>query len=234
MTDLVAFRPEIIRDVHSSDAPVVAKTLGLADRIYRLGFVRKTVILAALAIAWEVYGRWLGNPLLFPTFGQTVEAFWNSVRHAKPFAVGLNCALGAELMRPHIAELSRIADTLVSAYPNAGLPNAMGEYDEQPHETGHMLHEWAERPANRRYRALATASPGVGLAGALQRSRSAAEISRPSTRKDSIRPAFLASAWHSTRGRLFFVAPTQASAVQFHRMSRAAIFAGAAAAGLAE
>jgi 5-methyltetrahydrofolate--homocysteine methyltransferase len=77
--------------------------------------------------------------------GQTVEAFWNSVRHAKPFAVGLNCALGAELMRPHIAELARVADTLVSAYPNAGLPNAMGEYDEEPHQTGHMLHEWAEQ-----------------------------------------------------------------------------------------
>jgi 5-methyltetrahydrofolate--homocysteine methyltransferase len=77
--------------------------------------------------------------------GQTVEAFWNSVKHAKPFAVGLNCALGAELMRPHIAELSRVADTLVSAYPNAGLPNAMGEYDETPDETGHMLHEWAEQ-----------------------------------------------------------------------------------------
>ncbi|HEY0437476.1 MAG TPA: homocysteine S-methyltransferase family protein [Phenylobacterium sp.] len=77
--------------------------------------------------------------------GQTVEAFWNSVKHAKPFAVGLNCALGAELMRPHIAELSRVADTLVSAYPNAGLPNAMGEYDETPDQTGHMLHEWAEQ-----------------------------------------------------------------------------------------
>jgi len=77
--------------------------------------------------------------------GQTVEAFWNSVKHAKPFAVGLNCALGAELMRPHIAELSRVADTLVSAYPNAGLPNAMGEYDETPDETGHMLHAWAEQ-----------------------------------------------------------------------------------------
>jgi len=76
--------------------------------------------------------------------GQTVEAFWNSVKHAKPFAVGLNCALGAELMRPHIAELARIADTLVSAYPNAGLPNAMGEYDETPDQTGHMLHEWAK------------------------------------------------------------------------------------------
>jgi len=76
--------------------------------------------------------------------GQTVEAFWNSVKHAKPFAIGLNCALGAELMRPHIAELARVADTLVSAYPNAGLPNAMGEYDETPDETGHALHEWAE------------------------------------------------------------------------------------------
>ncbi|HZK98949.1 MAG TPA: homocysteine S-methyltransferase family protein, partial [Caulobacteraceae bacterium] len=75
--------------------------------------------------------------------GQTVEAFWNSVRHAKPFAIGLNCALGAELMRPHIAELSRVADTLVSAYPNAGLPNAFGDYDEEPHETARHLEEWA-------------------------------------------------------------------------------------------
>ena len=77
--------------------------------------------------------------------GQTAEAFWSSVRHAKPFAVGFNCALGAELMRPYVAEMSRIADTLVAAYPNAGLPNAMGQYDEQPHETSHMLHEWAEQ-----------------------------------------------------------------------------------------
>lgn len=76
--------------------------------------------------------------------GQTVEAFWHSVRHAKPFAIGLNCALGAELMRPHIAELARIADTLVAAYPNAGLPNAMGEYDEGPHETACFLEEWAK------------------------------------------------------------------------------------------
>jgi 5-methyltetrahydrofolate--homocysteine methyltransferase len=76
--------------------------------------------------------------------GQTVEAFWNSVRHARPFAVGLNCALGAELMRPHLAELSRIADTLVAGYPNAGLPNAFGEYDEQPHDTACLLEEWAE------------------------------------------------------------------------------------------
>lgn len=76
--------------------------------------------------------------------GQTVEAFWNSVRHARPFAIGLNCALGADLMRPHIAELARIADTLVAAYPNAGLPNPMGEYDEGPHETACHLEEWAK------------------------------------------------------------------------------------------
>ncbi len=74
--------------------------------------------------------------------GQTVEAFWNSVRHAKPFAVGFNCALGADLMRPHVAELSRIADTLIAAYPNAGLPNAFGQYDEEPHEMACQLEEW--------------------------------------------------------------------------------------------
>lgn len=76
--------------------------------------------------------------------GQTVEAFWNSVRHAKPFAIGLNCALGADLMRPHIATLARIADTNVAAYPNAGLPNAFGEYEETPETTAGMLKEWAE------------------------------------------------------------------------------------------
>ena len=76
--------------------------------------------------------------------GQTVEAFWHSVRHARPFAVGLNCALGADLMRPYIAELARVADTLVAAYPNAGLPNAFGEYDEEPHHTACHLGEWAK------------------------------------------------------------------------------------------
>ncbi|EFP56853.1 methionine synthase [Dermacoccus nishinomiyaensis] len=64
--------------------------------------------------------------------GQTGEAFWNSVRHARPLAVGLNCALGADEMRPYVADLSRIADCFVSCYPNAGLPNAFGEYDETP------------------------------------------------------------------------------------------------------
>ena len=75
--------------------------------------------------------------------GQTLEAFYTSIMHAKPLSVGLNCALGAKEMRPHIEELSQIASCYVSAYPNAGLPNAMGEYDEQPEETAHFLEDWA-------------------------------------------------------------------------------------------
>ncbi len=76
--------------------------------------------------------------------GQTTEAFWNSMRHARPFSVGLNCAFGAQQMRPYIAEMSRVADVAVSAYPNAGLPNQFGEYDEAPHATAAHLREWAE------------------------------------------------------------------------------------------
>ena len=75
--------------------------------------------------------------------GQTLEAFYTSVMHANPISIGLNCALGAKEMRPHIEELSRIAACYVSAYPNAGLPNAMGEYDEHPEDTAHFLEEWA-------------------------------------------------------------------------------------------
>src|SRR5690349_11364637 len=76
--------------------------------------------------------------------GQVTEAFWASVRHARPLAVGLNCALGGREMRPYMAELSRVADTFVSCYPNAGLPNAFGEYDEQPDETAGVLGEFAQ------------------------------------------------------------------------------------------
>jgi 5-methyltetrahydrofolate--homocysteine methyltransferase len=76
--------------------------------------------------------------------GQTLEAFYNSVAHAKPLSVGLNCALGAKEMRSHIEELSQIAGCYVSAYPNAGLPNTMGEYDEQPEDTAHFIEEWAK------------------------------------------------------------------------------------------
>ncbi|SDO04584.1 methionine synthase (B12-dependent) [Klenkia soli] len=76
--------------------------------------------------------------------GQVTEAFWNSVRHVRPLLVGLNCALGAAEMRPYIAELARVADTFVSCYPNAGLPNAFGEYDEAPDETAAVLREFAD------------------------------------------------------------------------------------------
>lgn len=110
----------------------------------------KAAIKAILDLADESYEPlpiWISGTIVDRSgrtlSGQTAEAFWNSVRHAKPFAVGFNCALGGELMRPFIAELSRVADTLVAAYPNAGLPNAMGDYDEQPHETAHFIEEWA-------------------------------------------------------------------------------------------
>ena len=76
--------------------------------------------------------------------GQVTEAFWNSIRHAKPIAVGLNCALGAPEMRPYLAEMSRIADTFVSCYPNAGLPNAFGEYDESPDRQAGYIAEFAD------------------------------------------------------------------------------------------
>ena len=75
--------------------------------------------------------------------GQTLDAFYLSIEHARPWSVGINCALGAAEMRPYLAELARIADCWVSAYPNAGLPNAFGEYDEQPDETGALLRDFA-------------------------------------------------------------------------------------------
>ncbi len=77
--------------------------------------------------------------------GQTVEAFWHSIRHAKPFSVGINCALGAAQMRPYVEELSAIADCWVSCYPNAGLPNAFGEYDDSPQHMASVLAEFASQ-----------------------------------------------------------------------------------------
>ncbi|HVW13402.1 MAG TPA: methionine synthase [Mucilaginibacter sp.] len=76
--------------------------------------------------------------------GQTVEAFWNSVRHANLLSVGLNCALGAKEMRPHLEELSAKSDVFISAYPNAGLPNEFGGYDEMPHETAHFIEDFID------------------------------------------------------------------------------------------
>ena len=76
--------------------------------------------------------------------GHTVEAFWNAVRHAKPITIGLNCSFGAEQLRPHVKLLSGVADALIMVYPNAGLPNDLGEYDELPSETAAFVREWAQ------------------------------------------------------------------------------------------
>ena len=75
--------------------------------------------------------------------GHTVEAFWHAVRHARPLTIGLNCAFGAEQLRPHVKTLSEICDTLIMVYPNAGLPNELGEYDEMPATTAGLVGEWA-------------------------------------------------------------------------------------------
>lgn len=109
---------------------------------------------ALFAVAEELEARNLAMPVMVSgtitdasgrtLSGQTPEAFWNSVSHAGLFSVGLNCALGAEQLRPHLAELARAADTLVSAHPNAGLPNAFGDYDEGPERTAALVREYAE------------------------------------------------------------------------------------------
>jgi 5-methyltetrahydrofolate--homocysteine methyltransferase len=77
--------------------------------------------------------------------GQTVEAFWYSVMHAKPLSIGLNCSFGATELRPYVATLNKLVDTLLCIYPNAGLPNDMGAYDEQPETTASLVKEWAEQ-----------------------------------------------------------------------------------------
>ncbi|MGH3374875.1 MAG: methionine synthase, partial [Actinoallomurus sp.] len=106
----------------------------------------KAAIAAALDVAPNV-PRWLSFTAIDKSgrnlSGQTVDAWWTSIEHAEPFVVGVNCSLGAEEMRPHLVELSRLADTYTACYPNAGLPNAFGGYDQTPHETGGLLGEFA-------------------------------------------------------------------------------------------
>ncbi len=109
---------------------------------------------SALWGAWEAFDKagaelplWISGTITDRSgrtlSGQTVEAFYNSVRHSNPWAVGLNCALGPADMRAFLADLSRVAECAVSAYPNAGLPNAMGAYDETPHSMEAHYAEWA-------------------------------------------------------------------------------------------
>ena len=119
---------ETIFDTLNAKAAIFA-----LEEAFELAGVRLPVIISGTIT--DLSGRTLS--------GQTPAAFWNSVRHARPFAVGLNCALGAKEMRQHVDEFSAIADTLVCAYPNAGLPNEFGEYDESPAATAAMLGEYA-------------------------------------------------------------------------------------------
>jgi 5-methyltetrahydrofolate--homocysteine methyltransferase len=106
----------------------------------------KAAIAAALDVAPEL-PRWISFTAIDASgrnlSGQTVEAFWASIEHAEPLIVGVNCSLGAEQMRPYVEDLSRVADTYVSCHPNAGLPNAFGEHDEQPADTSRYLGEFA-------------------------------------------------------------------------------------------
>ncbi len=121
--------PETVFDTLNLKAAIVA-----IEEVFEEKGVRLPVLLSVTIT--DRSGRTLS--------GQTLDAFWTSVTHARPLAVGINCALGAREMRPYMEELSRIANVLVSCYPNAGLPNAFGEYDEQPDETGALLKTFAE------------------------------------------------------------------------------------------
>jgi 5-methyltetrahydrofolate--homocysteine methyltransferase len=124
--DLILF--ETIFDTLNAKAGVFA-----AEEVFAEKGVRLPVMISGTIT--DLSGRTLS--------GQTPSAFWNSVRHGKPLTIGLNCALGAKEMRAHIAEISRVADTFVCAYPNAGLPNEFGEYDESPAAMSAMLGEFA-------------------------------------------------------------------------------------------
>src|SRR3712207_4040684 len=120
---------ETIFDTLNAKAAIVATQQVFAERGVKLPVMISGTIT-------DLSGRTLS--------GQTPEAFWYSVRHAEPFSIGLNCALGAREMRAHIQEIGRAADTLVCAYPNAGLPNEFGLYDERPEATASMLAEFAD------------------------------------------------------------------------------------------
>jgi 5-methyltetrahydrofolate--homocysteine methyltransferase len=120
---------ETIFDTLNAKAAIVA-----IEQVYREKGIRLPVMISGTIT--DLSGRTLS--------GQTVEAFWNAVRHAAPLTIGLNCALGAREMRAHIKDMSRIAGTLVCAYPNAGLPNEFGLYDESPEATAKMLAEFAD------------------------------------------------------------------------------------------
>ncbi len=120
---------ETIFDTLNAKAAIFA-----AEEVFAEGGIRLPVMISGTIT--DLSGRTLS--------GQTPTAFWHSVRHARPFTIGLNCALGAEAMRPHLAELSGVADTFLCAYPNAGLPNEFGQYDETPDAMARQVRGFAE------------------------------------------------------------------------------------------
>ena len=112
-----------------------AKAAIMAVRLLEQQLGREVPIMLSMTLT-DLSGRNLS--------GHTVEAFWYAVRHARPVTIGLNCSFGAQQLRPHVRALSQIADTLIMVYPNAGLPNELGQYDEMPATTAGLVHEWAE------------------------------------------------------------------------------------------
>src|SRR5690606_24628306 len=151
-----AFRAVTFDEVRDSYAEQVRGLIEGGADILLLETIFDTLNAKAALIAIEQVQQELGRtlPLMLSVTiidksgrtlsGQTVEAFWLSVQHAKPLSVGINCSLGAREMRPFLAELVGIADTRISVYPNAGLPNAFGGYDEAPETTAALLREFAD------------------------------------------------------------------------------------------
>jgi 5-methyltetrahydrofolate--homocysteine methyltransferase len=112
-----------------------AKAAGLAAREAEEAAGRNVPLMMSFTIT-DMSGRNLS--------GHTVVAFWYALRHLKPLTIGVNCAFGADLLRPYLAELSKSADTLILAYPNAGLPNELGQYDELPETTARLIQQWKQ------------------------------------------------------------------------------------------
>jgi len=150
-----AFRPATFDEVKTAYREQVRGLLdgGVDALLVETIFDTLTAKAALVAVAEEQAARGTDVPLMISVTitdrsgrtlsGQTLDAFYTSIEHARPLSVGINCALGAREMRPYMAELARIAGCYVSCYPNAGLPNAFGEYDQQPDETGELLAEFA-------------------------------------------------------------------------------------------
>lgn len=112
-----------------------AKAAGMAAREAEAASGRDVPLMLSFTIT-DMSGRNLS--------GHTVNAFWYTLRHLKPLTIGVNCAFGADLLRPYLIELSKAADTLILAYPNAGLPNELGQYDELPEQTAKLIQQWLE------------------------------------------------------------------------------------------